>query len=65
MRKDCLAQKYCHNEKFEKAEKAIDGVEDDVVMCLLMSKNKKESKKKSSVHRRCEAALGDWYDVHH
>ena len=46
MSKDCWAQKSGHNKKFEKVEKAIDRDKDDVVLCLLMSENKKESKKK-------------------
>ena len=46
MRKDCRAQKSSHHKKFEKAEKAIDGNEDDLVLCSLMSESKKESKKK-------------------
>ena len=46
MSKDCWAQKYNHNKKFEKAERAIDGDEDDVVLCLLMSESKKNVKTK-------------------
>ena len=35
-----------HNKRFEKAEKAIDADEEDMVMCLLASESKKECKKK-------------------
>ena len=38
------------------------GDENDLVLCLLISENKKE---KSSIHGRCETALFDWYDVYH
>ena len=46
MSKDYWAQKYHHHEKFEKAEKDIDGDEDVLVLCLLTSECKKESKNK-------------------
>ena len=46
MSKDCWALKNSHFKKFEKAEKAIDGDEDDLVLCSLMSESKKEIKKK-------------------
>ena len=46
MSKDCQARKNDHYKKFEKAERAFDGDEDDMVLCLLMSEGKKESKKK-------------------
>ena len=47
MSKDCWEQKYGNNyKKFEKGEKAIDGDENDVVLCLLMTENKKENVKK-------------------
>ena len=46
MSKDCWAQKNGHYKKFEKAERAIGGDEDDLVLCLLMRESKKEIKKK-------------------
>ena len=46
MSKDCGAQKNGHYKKIEKAEKAVDKDEDNLVLCLLMSESKKESKKK-------------------
>ena len=46
MSKDCWARKYGQNKKIEKAERAIDGDEDDVVLCLLTSESKKECKNK-------------------
>ena len=45
MSKDCRAWKYGHNKKFKKEERAMDGDEDDVMLCLLMSESKKEYKK--------------------
>ena len=45
MSKDCQAWKYSHNKKFEEAERAIDGDENDVVLCLLMCESKNECKK--------------------
>ena len=41
MSQDCWVQEYIHHEKFEKTEGAIDGDEDDVVLCLLTSENKR------------------------
>ena len=35
-----------HHKKIEKVERAIDGDEDDVLLCLMMSESKKECKKK-------------------
>ena len=35
-----------HYKKFQKAEEAIEGDEDDLLLCLFMSESKKESKKK-------------------
>ena len=46
MSKDCRVQKYGHNKKFEKEERAIDRDEDDVLLCLLLSESKKECKNK-------------------
>ena len=47
MSQDCKERKYSNsNNKLEKAEKAIDGDEDDLVLCLLTMKNKKENAKK-------------------
>ena len=46
MSKDCQAWKYGHYKKFEKAERAIDGEEDDLVLCLLTSESTKECKNK-------------------
>ena len=46
MSKDCLAWKNGHHKKIEKAERAIDGDEDDSVQCSLMSENQKECKNK-------------------
>ena len=44
---DCRERKYSNNsKKFEKAEKAIDGDKDNLVLCLLTTENKKESVKK-------------------
>ena len=42
---DCRERKYDNNNKYEKAEKAIDGDEDDVVLCLLTMENRKENVK--------------------
>ena len=61
--KDCRAWKYGHHEIFEKAERAINGDGDDMMLCSLTKENKKT--KESLVCRRCEIALGGWYDVHH
>ena len=46
MSKDCREWKYDHHKKIEKAERAIDVDEDDVVLCSLMSDCKKECKNK-------------------
>ena len=46
MNEDCQEWKYSHNKKFEKAERAIDGDKDDMVLCLLTSEIKEECKKK-------------------
>ena len=46
MSKDCRVQKYGYNKKFEKAERAFDRDKDDVVLCLLSSKSKKNVKRK-------------------
>ena len=44
---DCREKKYDNNNKIiEKAEKAVDGDEDNVVLCLLIMENKKESIRK-------------------
>ena len=51
MSNDCWDQKYGNNyKKVEKAEKAINGDEDEVVLCLLTMKNKKENIKKILAH---------------
>ena len=42
MSKDCRAQKYRSNKKFEKTEKAID--EDELVLCYLTKKIMKRKK---------------------
>ena len=48
MSKDCQDRKYGNNyEKFEKAEKAIDGDEDDMVLCSFSMESKKENVKKN------------------
>ena len=44
-----------------KQKKTVDKDEDDLVLCLLMIENKKES----SVWGRCWTALWGWYDVYH
>ena len=65
MSKDCREQKYDNHKKFEKAERAIEGDEDDVVFCSLTSENKKECKnKKVWFTEDVKQPLG-WYDVHH
>ena len=47
MSKDCQDRKYGNNyKKFKTAEKAIEGDEDDVVLCLLMMESEKENVKK-------------------
>ena len=46
MSHDCKGRKYSNNKKIDKAEKVIDGDDDDLVLCLLMIKNKKENAKK-------------------
>ena len=38
MSKDCWEWKYGNNKKFERAKKAIDGNEDDMILCLLTKK---------------------------
>ena len=44
---DCREQKYGnYNQKSEKAEKAMEGDKNDLVLCLLMMENKKENVKK-------------------
>ena len=48
MSKDCRAWKYGSYKKSEKAEKAIDGDEDDMVLCLLTKENEKENAKKKA-----------------
>ena len=53
MSKDCQVPKNGHYKKFAKAEKAIDGDEDNLVLCSLTSESKKETKKKKSVCERC------------
>ena len=64
--RDCQAWKNGHYKKFEKAERAIDGDGDGLVLYSLMSECKtKKLKEKSSVCRRCETALQGWYDVYH
>ena len=45
MSNDFWVQKNGHYKKFEKEEKAINGNEDDLVLCLLMSESKIEIKK--------------------
>ena len=45
MSKNCWLWKCGHNKIFEKAERAIDGDEDDVVFCLLTSESEKDCKK--------------------
>ena len=42
----CRERKYDNNKQYEKAEKAIDGDEHDLVLCLLSTENKKEDVKK-------------------
>ena len=44
--KDCWAQKYGHHKKFGKAERVIDGDENDIVLCSLTKENKKDNTKK-------------------
>ena len=46
MSKDCWEWKNGHHKKFEKAEKAVDGDGEDLVLCPLMSESKKEIEKK-------------------
>ena len=46
MRVRTVSMKKGHYKEFEKAEKAIDGDEDDLMLCLLMSESKNECKKK-------------------
>ena len=46
MSKNCWARKYGHHKKFKKAERYIDGDEDDMVLCSLTKENKKENAKK-------------------
>ena len=46
MSEDCWEQKYVTYKKIEKTEKAIDGDEDYVVLCLLTTENKKGNAKK-------------------
>ena len=46
MSKDCWAWKNGHYKNFEKAERAIDSGEDDLVLCLLTRESKKGNKKK-------------------
>ena len=43
---NCRERKYSNNEKYEKAEKAINGEKDDLVLYLLTMENKKENVKK-------------------
>ena len=51
--KDCWAWKNVHYKNFDKAERAINGDEDDLVLCLLTSESKKEIKKKKGLCGRC------------
>ena len=46
MNKNCWARKYGNHKKFEKAERAIDGDEDDLVLYSLTKENEKENAKK-------------------
>ena len=46
MSKDCWEGKYGNYKKFEKAEKATDGYEDDMILYSLTKENKKENSKK-------------------
>ena len=46
MSNNCRALKNGHCKKVEKAERAIDGDENDLVFCLLLSESKTKSKKK-------------------
>ena len=39
-------RKFSHHKKFEKAERAIDGDEDDIVLCSLTKENNEENTKK-------------------
>ena len=43
MSEDCRAQRYGSYKKFEKAEKAIDGDGDELLLCSLMRDSKKEN----------------------
>ena len=47
MSNDCRERKYNNNKRYEKPEKAIDGDEDDLVLCLLMMEIEKNIKKKA------------------
>ena len=47
MSQDCWERKYCNNNKiFKKADKAVDGDKDNIVSCLLTTKDKKDNVKK-------------------
>ena len=46
MSKDYRERKYSNNKRYEKAEKAIDGDEDDLLLCLLTTDNKKQDVKR-------------------
>ena len=46
MSKVCRAWKYGHHKKFEKAERAVDGDKDDMVLCSLPKESKKMQKRK-------------------
>ena len=45
---DCRERKYGNNKKYEKAEKAFDRDKDGLVLCLLMTENKKENVNKKA-----------------
>ena len=46
MSKVCWVRKFSHHKKFEKAERATNKDEDDMVLCSLITENKKENAKK-------------------
>ena len=50
---DCRERKYRNKKRYKKAENAIDGDEDDLVLCLHMIEKRKECMNESSFHGRC------------